>query len=47
MNSNLYNPFAWVMFPIAVYATFLQMVILGDPPPITRDRLGTLGRRVN
>ncbi len=43
-NDNLYNPFAWVMFPIAVYAMVLQTVILGNPAPVTRGRLGKLGK---
>lgn len=44
MNNNLYNPFAWIMFPIAIYAMVLQTVILGNPPTVTRDRLGQLGK---
>jgi len=43
-NNNLYNPFAWIMFPIAIYAMVLQTVILGDPPAVRRDQLGRLGR---
>lgn len=42
--NNLYNPFAWIMFPIAVYAMVLQTIVLGDPAPVRRDQLGKLGR---
>lgn len=44
MNNNLYNPFAWIMFPIAIYAMVLQTVILGNPATVTRDHLGKLGQ---
>jgi hypothetical protein len=30
MNDNLYNPFAWLMFPIALYAAVLQAVLCPD-----------------
>jgi hypothetical protein len=40
MNDNLYNPFAWVMFPISIYAMVLQTLVMGNPPAATRDRLG-------
>jgi len=43
-NDNLYNPFAWIMFPIAVYAMVLQTLVLGNPLEVTRDRLERLGR---
>jgi hypothetical protein len=43
-NDNLYNPFAWIMFPIAVYAIVLQTLVLGDPPTVRREDLGRLGR---
>lgn len=43
--NNLFNPFAWVMVPIGVYATVLQVLIMGNPPPVTRDQLGRLGKR--
>jgi hypothetical protein len=43
-NDNLYNPFAWIMYPIAIYAMVLQILIMGNPPTVTRDQLGRLGK---
>ena len=45
MNSNLFNPFAWWLFPIAVFAVVLQAAICYDQGEVSRERLGSLGKR--
>jgi hypothetical protein len=40
-----YNPFTWIMLPIGIYAAVPQSIVLGNPPPVTRDDLGKLGRK--
>lgn len=45
MKSDVpFDPFAWAMIPIALYAAFLQTVLLGNPRTVSRDDLGKLGR---
>ena len=45
--NNLFNPFAWIMFPIAIYAMLLETAVLGDTrlcgftPRSTLGKLGT------
>jgi len=43
-NDNLYNPFAWIMFPIAIYAMVIQTVIIGNTGVVKKNDLGKLGK---
>jgi hypothetical protein len=44
MRNSLYDPFAWIMIPIGIYATLWQVALLGIPATVTRDQLGRFGR---
>jgi hypothetical protein len=45
MNRNsIFDPTAWIMIPIGITLAFWQAVLMGNPPPVTRDRLGKLGK---
>lgn len=39
-------PLSWlILYPIGLYATLAQLLIMGNPGVVTRERLGTLGRK--
>jgi hypothetical protein len=44
MNRNLFDYTAWLMIPFGLTLMWWQIVLMGNPPPVTRDQLGKLGR---
>lgn len=41
----MFNPFTPIVFTLGVIMAVTQVAVLGNPPPVTRDQLGKLGRR--
>jgi hypothetical protein len=44
VNNNLYNPFAGWIILFGVAMAVGQTMLMGNPPPVTRDQLGKLGK---
>jgi hypothetical protein len=44
MKINPYDPTLWIMIPLGITLAFWQFVLMGNPPTVTRDQLGKLGK---